>query len=175
MHTQNIKPVLNSLLLIAASFAAHSKSAFATVDYEDTISVVSQNVHEETFVVKTLPFLGCAGIPVYCTISMFTFDYKIPQGGCGVEFTQDLSVNSLSCASFEPTVEEVEKGEGQNKYIVEEVTKATLDLSGCKQSLGNSIEDKKLRKQLISTITKAFDQNFPTAKALHIKYDGKSL
>lgn len=158
--------------------------AHATVDYEDTIQIVTSDLHSGKYRVSSMPFIGCMGIPVYCTISMFTFDYKIPAGGCGTEFTQDHRINELACAKFTPEVIDAEKiSQDGNRYVIEEVSKATVDLTGCEENINNNIfndyltENEKKQKiaELKSAIKKAFDRNFPSANALFIKYKGKDF
>jgi hypothetical protein len=176
---KNIFLTLTFTLLATASTLAH-----ATVDYEDTIQIVTSDLHSGKYQVKNLPFIGCMGIPVYCTISMFTFDYKIPTGGCGQEFTQNHSYNELACANFIPEVIEVEKiSQDGFKFLTEVVNRATIDLTGCEESIGRDIfndyltEKEKLKKvaELKAAIKKAFERNFPSAKALFIKYKGKDF
>lgn len=174
---KNIKSIATSFVVSLCTIGAlaATTSAHATADYNATISIVTTNIHYPEFSATKVPYIGCAGIPVYCTISMFTFDYKVPMGGCGHPFTQDFSYNALSCAKFDPTVENVEMGKGDDKWQSEEVTKATIDLSGCEDSLGSVLADSATAANLKQAIKKAFDRNFPYAKALHIKYKGKAL
>jgi len=161
MKNKNILTLLISSLI--------SLSVFATIDYDDKITIVYSGTEELS--IKTLPFIGCAGIGIYCNVTMFTYDYKIPSTGCGQKTVQNISVNALRCAKFDATFD-------QNEL---EVIAGKIDLTPCKKSLeyyseeDGTVTANTIKKQFAPLVKKAFDKNFPKAKTLSITFEGVEL
>lgn len=147
-------------------------SAMATVDYDDEISIVYRGAQGELSI-KKLPFVGCMGIPVYCKMDMFTFDYKVPSGGCGSKFKQDTSINFLSCAKLNATVSEVRV----RGALMEEVTAVSLDLSPCAKRIYDEYTrwDPQMLKQIVKLTRQVLRQNFSKARSVEILFNGQTL
>jgi|GEM_PF-1589733 len=138
--------------------------AFATVDYDDEITIVSESAEGE-LILRKVPFIGCMGIPTYETVTMFTFDHKIPLGGCGNKY-QLVSANYLSCAKL--AIEDNDAGE---------ISKVTVNLDGCEAKLKAATEyDAGHVSQVARLARQALDRNFGAKlKSVIVNYKGKAI
>lgn len=133
-------------LILTLTALLISTQAFATVDANTHVYLVSQEIQTEEFYVQKVPVIGCYGLPEGPAFAQFTSKYMVPSNiGCGggMEYYDDI--NYLTCATLT-----YDYDEQTDKFPV-----VRLDISKC---------DQKDNPELIRMIQKAVKMNFTYSK-----------
>jgi hypothetical protein len=125
---------------LSLSFSGH-----ATVDVQDRVTIVSQNIHDEGYITQTVPAEYCVGIGSLALAKAITRPVLIQDNyGCGQENENTKNVNAGSCAVLH--AEEVERN---GQYIGNEVN-LKIDTSNCEDQ-ANPAFQLALKKAILAT------------------------
>jgi hypothetical protein len=130
-------------LFLAGLSLLASVSAFATVDSNHEVFIVSEQVQTGEFYTQKAPIIGCWGIAKGPELAQLTRPYEVSNLGCG-EVAQKENINALTCAS----VESFKESDDFSTFSL-----IVLNISACEQK--NNVD-------FIEAIKKVVKLNFAT-------------
>ncbi len=97
-----------------------TNSAFATIDANINVYILTKHVQEDIYFVQQAPLIGCYGLSKGPELIQLTKPYFVNNLGCGITSKENL--NALSCAKVLNAVDD------EDYSTFKEIT---LDISKC--------------------------------------------